>query len=200
MWLSNRGLTTYEVVVSIAISSIIVLALMRFLTTGFSVLRSTFSQSQAVETARLQLKRLTTSLRQARQADTGAFAIAEALPQRLVYYSDIDGDGTTERLRYELVGTNLERGLIEPTGTPVSYPVAQEQETVVAIGVRNGAAAVFRYFGANYPADVNPLSPVDESDIRYIEYTLLIDADVTDSVQQISLTSQVQVRNLKDNL
>jgi hypothetical protein len=200
MWPADRGLTTYEVIVSIAISSIIMVALLRLTTTGFSVSRSTFSQSQAVETSRVQLRRLTTSLRQARQADTGAFAIAEALPQRLVYYSDIDGDGTTERLRYELVGTNLERGIIEPTGVPVSYPAAQEQEAIVATGIRNGATAVFRYFGSSYPADPNPLSPVDESDIRYIEYTLLVDADAADSVQQVSLTSQVQVRNLKDNL
>jgi prepilin-type N-terminal cleavage/methylation domain-containing protein len=107
----NRGLTLVELVVTVAISSIILVALMRFLASAYPLSRVVFEQASATETARVQLARITKVLREARESDTGGYPLVATQPQRLIFYADIDVDDATERVRYELSGTRLERGL-----------------------------------------------------------------------------------------
>lgn len=194
------GLTLIELLLVMAMSAIILVVLVRFLASGFPLSRAVFAQASATETARLQLKRMTKALREARYADTGAYPLVEMEPARIVFYSDVDADDVTERLRYELRGTDLERGVIKPTGEPLRYDPDDEQTAVVARHVRNGAQPVFTYYGGDYPADAAPLSMVDLTEVKYIQYQLVIDTDPAQDPLAVDLISQVQLRNLKTNL
>ena len=196
----KQGFTLVELMVVVAISSIILIVLMRFLASGYSLSRVIFEQASATETARLQLKRIVKALREARESDTGSYPLVETGPQRLIFYSDVDGDDVTERMRYELSGTQLERGIIEPSGDPLVYRQADEVVSVVATGVRNGSDPLFVYYTGNYPADTTPLTPADLTEVKYIEFRLLIDADPNNDPSAIDIVSQVQLRNLKTNL
>ena len=199
--MKSRGFTLVEMMVVVGISGILMVILVRFIGTGFPVSRIVFSQSQATENARLQLKRISKGMREVRQADTGAYPLVEMSPQKIVFYSDVDKDSTVELVRYELIGTELHRGLTEPSGDPLTYdPDNDEVSSVVASYVRNGADDIFAYYTGDYPADQTPLTPVDLTEVKYIEFSLSIDVDPDNDPDAVEIVSQVQLRNLKTNL
>lgn len=196
----QQGLTVVEIIIGAGLSLILLTALLRFLVVGFPLARVTYVQVQSTETARLQLKRISKSLRELRQSDTGSYALAAADPQRIIFYANVDADALTERIRYELAGTNLQRGIIKPTGSPLTYTSASEVVTTVTAHVQNGAAPIFTYYNGDYPAVTTPLNPVDVTEVAYIDFSLVIDADPAVDPPPVTVSSQVQLRNLKTNL
>ena len=132
--------------------------------------------------------------------DIGAFPIIEASPQRFIFYANADSDTSIERVRYELIGTDLVRGVTKPSGSPVVYDTAQEQANTVARSIRNGANPVFYYYGSNYPTDPAQVSGANIANITYVSFTLTIDADTAQDPAAVVVQSQVQLRNLKTNL
>jgi type II secretory pathway pseudopilin PulG len=196
----TSGLTLLEVVVGIALSSLLLAALFRFLAVGFPLSRTISKQTQATESARVQLRRLTKALREARSSDQGAYAIASASDDRLIFFANVDGDDATERVRYELIGTELKRGVTKPTGNPLVYDTTTEVVTTVVRSVQNTTEPLFTYYTGTYPTDTTPLNPIDVTQIKYIEFILVIDDDPAADPAALTVTSQVQLRNLKDNL
>lgn len=198
--MNQRGLTLVELLVVMAVGAIVLIALTSFIARGFPVSRAVLAQASAAETARLHLQRISKALREARYADTGAYPLVEMEPARVVFYSDVDGDDVTERLRYELRGSTLERGVIKPSGEPLRYDEDDEVTTVVAQGVRNGTEPVFIYYSGAYPAEETPLLPADLTEVKYIQFRLVIDTDPAHDPLPIDVVSQVHLRNLKTNL
>ena len=90
--------------------------------------------------------------------------------------------------------------MTEPSGNPLVYDTANEEVGVVASTVVNGTADIFTYYNGDYPKDQTPLTPVDLTEVKYIEFRLLIDADPAVDPPAIEVLSQVQLRNLKTNL
>lgn len=195
-----KGFTLVEIIVVIAISSLLMVGLIRFMAGALPIYRSTFLQVLADETARVQLKRISHEIREVRPSDTGAYPIVEASAQKFVFYANIDSDVATERVRYELIGTNLVRGITKPSGNPLTYDVSQEVVSVIARSIQNGANPVFYYYGSNYPADQAQVPGSNIANITYMAFTLTIDQDVTQDPKAIVVQSQVQFRNLKTNL
>lgn len=195
-----KGFTLVEIVVVIAISSLLMVGLIRFMAGALPIYRSTFEQELADETARVQLKRMTHEMRSAQPSDTGAFPIIEASSSRFIFYANADSDASIERIRYELIGTDLVRGVTKASGSPATYNTAQEKVTTIARSVRNGTNPVFYYYGSSYPANQSQVSGTNIANITYISFTLTIDADTAQDPPAVTLQSQVQLRNLKTNL
>ena len=193
-------MTLLEIIVAIAISSIILMGMVRFLGTSIPAYRSLFLQSIADEAARVQLVRISHLMRSAKTSDTGAFPLVEASAQRVIFYANIDDDAATERVRYELNGTDLVRGVTKPSGDPIIYDTGQETVTTVARFIRNGISPVFLYYGSNYPQDTTQVPGTSLASIAYIAFSLTIDADTTNEPDAVTIQSQVQLRNLKTNL
>lgn len=199
--MNQRGFSVVEMLFVLAITSIIMVVLMRFTTAGWTISRETRLQQAAVEDARLQLERISKSMREAKVAETGAYALVTMEPQKIEYYSDVDADETTELIRYQLVGTALQRGVTEPSGNPLTYNQAtHEQVSIVANSIRNGSDPIFTYYTGDYPEDQTALSPIDLTEVKYIQFRLLVDADPNVDPAAIDVISQVQLRNLKANL
>jgi len=196
----QAGLSIMEVMVVIFISSIVIVALARFLVFGYPISRTTILQQRSTETARVHLKRITKSLREIRPSDIGSYPLVGTEPQRIIYYADIDSDSSTERVRIELQGTELVRGVVKPSGDPLSYDLGSEVETVIMTGIQNGADPVFRYYSGDYPVDTTELNPTDLTEVKYMEFELLVDADPAVDPPAVEVKSQVQLRNLKTNL
>ena len=137
-------------------------------------------------------------LRSAHPSDTGAFPLVEIAAQRLIFYANVDSDAAIERVRYELVGTDLIRGVTQPTGNPIVYDVAGELSSIIARSIRNGTSPVFSYYTSDYPAVVT--AAADISDATYISFSFTIDADTLQEPSPVVVQSQVQLRNLKANL
>lgn len=196
----KKGFTLIEMLVVVGISSIVIGAMIRFMGTSIPLYRSTFIQTSANETARVQLKRIAHEIREARPSDTGAFPLVEASASRLIFYANVDSDAAVERVRYELVGTDMVRGVTQPTGSPIVYATAGEVVTTVARSVQNGSNPVFMYYGTDYPEDTTPVASSNLAAITYISFSFTIDADTGNNPPAVTVQSQVQLRNLKTNL
>jgi len=189
-----------EIVIVVTIVVVVVSTLIRFIVIGYPLQKTTYLQAKSTETARLQLKRIIKILREARTSDIGSYPLAEIGEQKIIFYSDVDADQVTERVRLELDGVQMKKGTTEPTGDPLEYDPVNEIEVVIINNVRNGADPIFTYYSGDYPADTTPLTAGDIGDVKYIEFNILVDVDPDIDPPAVDVSSQVQLRNLKDNL
>ncbi|OGM09483.1 hypothetical protein A2159_00960 [Candidatus Woesebacteria bacterium RBG_13_34_9] len=195
----SEGFTLIEVLVSSAI--LVILA------AGFIGLQYITSQHQVsawknylnVEAANNSLSLIARELRDARQSETGAYPLQTTNDQEIIFYSDYDYDGQAERIRYTLTGNQLSKGVIEPSGTPVSYPTINEKVKLATDIVRNGAIPVFSYYNSDWPSDTenNPLAPASRiSDTREIKIYLKTNYKNNDSDNDYILETFVRLRML----
>jgi hypothetical protein len=154
-----------------------------------------------VDQANLNVTLMVRELRNIRAGDNAAYPLERARDQEMIFYSDIDNDGSTEKVRYSLSGTQFIKGVIEPVGFPATYPQANEKVKVLTDYVRNGTTPIFYYYNGDWPADSvnNPLAePVRLSDTKLMKVYLVL--NIQDSGEDFILESYVQLRMLKQNL
>jgi type II secretory pathway pseudopilin PulG len=101
-----KSFTLIETLVVIAIFAISLGAifgsiLMLYRSHGYS-----WEQSQAIEEARRGIEIMTKEIREAREGEDGSYPIVLAGDKEFIFFSDIDNDGKTERVRYFLGTTN----------------------------------------------------------------------------------------------
>ena len=100
--MKKRGFTLIESLVTVVVFTLATIALMGFISLGYKVYGYTKEQSIAINEARKGIEIMVKEIRQARQGDNGSYAIEKADDKEFVFYSDIDGDGKTEKVRYFL--------------------------------------------------------------------------------------------------
>ncbi len=199
----NAGFTLVEISVGLTVTIIIGLAIagLQYIISKSQV--AVYNGSIKVEYANSNVSAMVKEIRTAHNGDNGSYVIESATPTSFIFYSDIDADGKTERVRYYLNGTSLMKGIIKPTGSPITYPSASEQIRVVSDGVQNGATPVFSYYDKNWPTDTinNPIvSPVNASKVRVVKIYLRINTIANDSIHDYVMDSSAMIRTLKDNL
>jgi hypothetical protein len=142
-------------------------------------------------------------LRSAAPAETGAFPILTAATNTLTFYSDIDDDGVVERVRYFLSGTKIQKGVIKPTGTPFAYVAGNETVTDQVRNVVASATSIFQYYDSSYTGTASstaPLpSPVSTNAVRMIKIIVGVDRNASRPPGPVEVTTQISLRNLKDN-
>lgn len=199
---TQYGFTLIEMVITVSIVGVISVIAANFVINGLTIQRYTSEQNEAIAESRKALNTMAGEIREMLSSDTGAYPIALAGEQELIFYSDVDNDMHTERIHYILNGTNLQRGIIEPTGNPLQYRVEDEIFTTFSIYIQNDTLPVFYYYNEQYPQDTNtnPLSaPVDISAIRMIQMNVHTNVDVNRIPDTRELLTAVQLRNLKEN-
>lgn len=199
----HNGFTLIEMVITVSIVAIVFVIASDFVLQSLGTQRYISEQNEAINQSRLALKTMSAELREAVSADTGAYPLELIADQEIIFYGDIDNDTDTERIRYFLSGETIQRGLIEPTGFPVTYPMENETITTLVSYVRNTPQEpLFYYFDENYPTDIvnNPLtSPVNPVVVRMVEIHVLTNVDTAHIPDTHVLTGRVQLRNLKEN-
>lgn len=198
----QQGFSLVEMVITVAIVAVISVVSANFVINGLTVQRYTSEQNEAIAQSRNALKTMAGELREMVPSDTGAYPIELVDEQELIFYSDVDNDTYTERIRYILNGTNLQRGIVEPSGDPLSYNPADETFTTFSIYIQNDTLPVFYYYNEDFPQDTenNPLShPVDTSQIRMIQMNVFTNVDINRIPETRELLTAVQLRNLKEN-
>jgi hypothetical protein len=134
-------------------------------------------------------------------SNMGAYPIIEAGTSTLSFYTNADSDSLQEKVRYFLEDTTLKKGTIKPTGDPLIYNEASETTKELAHDIANGTTSIFYYYDTNYDGASDPLDqPADIPLIRLIKINVIIDNDQTKLPPPLSMTTQVSIRNLKDNL
>jgi len=192
------GFTLIETLFGISIFVLIVGALTLFSRNVWTY--NSFISSGLINTDnnRQILKTMVSEIRTASGADTGAYVISQATSSSLVFYSNIDNDILKEKVRYFITGTTLQRGVIKPTGSPLTYNPANEKISILTPNVTNIA---FSYYDKNYDGFTSPLSfPINISSVRLVKITITVDKDPNNPPAPTTFSTQVSIRNLKDNL
>ncbi len=174
----NKGIGLTEIVIVTAVFLAIFLAVINFGQSVFSFNSNAQKNLEAQSSGRKILKTMTKELRSASPASTGAYTIALSSSTTLTFFTNIDSDDYKEQVRYFLQGTELKKGVIKPSGSPLSYNPTNEVLTTLISDVRNGATPIFDYFDSTYTGTSTPLlQPVQVTKVRLIRITVKIEKE-----------------------
>jgi Tfp pilus assembly protein PilV len=98
----ERALTLIEAIVAIFIFSLVIGTVSGLILTVYRSHGFASQQSMAIEEARRGIEIMVKEIREAREGEDGSYPIEKADDKELIFYSDIDNDGKTERVRYYL--------------------------------------------------------------------------------------------------
>lgn len=197
----RRGMSLLEITITIAIFTMAMLIVFMYTIQGYRVNRFAIQQADALEHARRGIETMVREMREASASDIGSYPIAAAGSQSFSFYSNIDLDNNVEKIRYFLDGTHFMKGVIEPSGSPLSYPAVTETTKIISEYARNGSNPVFIYYNGDYPSSTVPLAtPANPNEIKLVELRLNINIDPSTPPDDIDLNNFVQIRNVKDNL
>ncbi len=198
--MTNRGFTLIEILIAMALTSAILVFATYFMV-DISNLGTNLSDKLGAEfELQLTLGTMISEIRSMGPAGNGAYPIATATTTTFTFYSDIDGDGTFEQVRYFLQGTTLKKGVIHPIATqPVQYPPANEVISDVVHYMTPGV--IFTYYPAGLPDEMTPLAaPVNISQIRLVNIIGTIDKDPAKPPPATTLSTRVTIRNLRGEI
>ncbi len=206
----SRGFTLIEVLVVVGILAMMgsgIFAFQKGIISNSKILQSSLLAQQQI---RKTLQSFVSELRSASPSEAGTYTIESIATSSIVFYSDVDGGGDVERVRYFFstsssngVHNVLKKGVIKPTGT--FYNGAQEVLTTIVRDVKNSSTTpIFTYYDATYngvASSTAPLPwPVLISSVRLVKMNIAVDPNVGRSPVYQTYTTQVSIRNLKDNL
>ncbi len=192
----SRGFTLIEIIIVIGIFTSVMIVISLFvLDIANNEIFFTESINSEVET-RQAYQTIISELRSMGGSVNGSYAINAASSSSFTFFSDSDGDGYTEQVRYFVDGGILKKGLIKPAGNPFGYKIGDEKITeAVHYLVSNN---VFSYFGANYDGNQSPLGyPINLDSIRMIKIQLSIDKDPNVLPGKVVLPAYINMRNLR---
>lgn len=195
---NSRGFTIVEMEVGIAVFMIIFLAVSSFIIYMYRSQRYNFEQLGAVNSARRALELTSEEIRKMDDAETGPYAIAAADSQTFIFYSDVDGDNQTEKVRYfyDSGAKEFKKGVTESTGNYAGAEIV----SVVISNVINGANPLFLYYDEDFTGTEAPLAtPADVTQVKLIKVALSIDQNENTMPPAFNIETNVQPRNLKEN-
>lgn len=194
----KKGFSIAELIISIFIISILSISIGNFTRDIFFLNSALSGGMNAQLDARHLVKVAVAELREASPSNLGAYPISLASSTGITFYSDINNDGLKDRIRYFLSGKTIKRGVVVPSGNPLTYNDSDEKlSTLISDVVASSTLPIFQYYSGS---EVQLIQPVVVSNVRLVKITVIIDADPNHPPAPIIVTSQVSIRNLKDNI
>lgn len=198
MIMDQRGFTLIEILVTTTIISgiAVMVGLFALDISDFGIfLGDTLTAQQELQQT---MNVLSAEVRSMGPADTGGYVIASASSSSLTFYSDTDDDGFMNQVRYFLQGTILRKGVIESSGSPLSYnPVNEIIIDVVHDVVASAGAPIFTYYPTLSGGNETPLTyPVQVTDIRLIKTTVSADRTPLDIKGRVTFSVTTKIRNV----
>lgn len=169
-----------------------------FVIRGFKSITFAYEMDEAVKTARGVINFIIKEVRKANTSDCGDYLLDQVNQQTFSFYSDIDADGLSEKVRYYLENGKFKKGVIKPAGSPLAYVSGNEIKTVAANYVNNQAEPIFYYYDTNNNIIADPVA--NKHSIRMIRISLKINVTPAIAPSDYYVDTYIQIRNLKDNL
>lgn len=194
------GMTTVELLFGVAFVVLMGVAVSSLQDNIFSSSRFLEDSFGAEGEVRVVLRNIVSELRSLNYSAVGSYPIGGAFENSLIFYSDINGDGNAERLRYFRDGDLLKVGVVYPSGSPLSYLLTDERVKVLVRNISN-TPNIFSYYDTNYNGQSSPLAfPVNTPLIRMVKVSVPIMIKNRSTITPYVISSQVSLRNLKENL
>jgi hypothetical protein len=198
----NKGFTLLEIIVGMAIAMVVIggVLFLQFTLGGtqLEAFRNYINTNEADST----VTKFTREIRTAKQSDNGAYPLEILGDFEIVFYSDLDFDNSTERIRYTLNDSTLEKGVIDPANNPIEYPTENEVVTIISENVTNGSNPVFYYYNESWPQDVanNPLQSGSRlANTKSVGIMLNINSNPNISSNEYNTESTTAIRFLKND-
>jgi prepilin-type N-terminal cleavage/methylation domain-containing protein len=195
---ARAGFTLIEIVIAMAITTMMGIFFVRLARdTTDSTLRFN-SQLLAQQQIEQTLALLVPEIRSISQGIDGSYPIAQATTSTFQFYADVDRDGNFDKVRYFLSGNELQKGIIKPTGSPLSYPTSGEATTTLVQGIVPGAQ-IFTYYGSGATSSASTAlpSPVDVLSIKTVKVTLVVDQGLPGKPSFAGAETSATIRNLR---
>lgn len=196
----KKGFSLVEILVAVFITSLIVVAVGAFQRDVFYLNDVIQSGLTSQNDARKIIRPMVDEVRSASESSLGAYPLAITASSTFAFYSDIDNDSLKERVRYFLDNGDFKKGVIKPSGSPLTYNSSNEKIIEVVHDVIN--TDIFTYFNSSYDgtSSSTPLTqPVSPAVVRLVKIELIVDKDPSRSPAPITVGTQMSIRNLKDN-
>ena len=199
-----RGVSLLELIFVIGIFSFLTLAAGSFFIRTFQFDRIIGDQLFGQKEGRRIISEIVNVVRTAETSSVGGYPIGVASTSTLTIYANIDSDTLRERVRYWLEGTNLKKGVLKPTGSPLAYS-GQETVTILAQNVRNNSInlPVFQYYDESYTGSGTSTAltiPVSLTSIRMVRVTVEINKQGgAFTSAPLRVESLTHIRNTKTN-
>lgn len=194
---NKKGFTLLEIIIVLGIFVLLLTGIGYLMSGTMRTFRITFNQLTAQKEGRQAIAGLIKEARRAAASSIGAYPIEQATTNSFIFYSDIDNDTFRERVRYFLENKQFKKAVIKPSGAPLNYNPANE--TIIVLVKDVTSVQVFSYYDKNYQGSGSALSfPVNVTEARLIKINLTIEQDPNISPQPITVSGQVQIRNLKE--
>lgn len=194
------GYTLLELVISMTVMVVIFTVVSIAVINVLRENRARNAQIDATNQAMNIVRSLTSIIRETQYSPTGAYPIVAANDTSITFFAPLGGGSTIQHIRLFKNGTTLQQGVIQPVGSPVTYPTNQEVVSTLMTGVRNsGSQPLFQYYNKNYTGSQAAMSPVSIVDIRLIKISVIYDKDPAQSPAANTIELQAQLRNVKDN-
>ncbi len=188
----KNGYTLIEIMVVISIMTIIVYIASDFLIAGYKANVFNYEQDTAIQNARRATEIISKELRGANNSAQGDYPISVFEEDDLVFYSDIDDDQEFEKVRYFLDNNTIYKVVTNP-GPAFDYNMPSAT-TTVAQYIHNQEDPLFSYYDGNY----NETDRVNE--IRLIGIQVTVNVTPSRMPNDYTVITEVNLRNLKDNL
>ena len=208
IYATKKGLSLTEMIITIAI---VVIAM-----GGFTVLFARVWQVNAF-TIEAGIASLAASrgvdnavehIRNARQAEDGSFPIVSATDDEMIFYTDYDADGVSERVRYFINNQKFSAGIIEPNfaNVPPTYDGTENVEELAEYVVNTAVAEdTFQYFSdASSIYEYDDIegealsTPASVQDVHMVRILLHVNPNPGVAPENVIIQSFVTVRNLSD--
>lgn len=183
--------------VVIGITSIVGLMLGNMIVFTYRANAYIYQQTAATDNARRGVEFSLQNLREATSGADGSYPLSAVATSSVTFYSDVDVDGSVEKVRYYLSGTTLYRAVTNPVGSPPSYAGQAAATTTIASYVRNftANATLFHYYGED---GVELSAPVDTADVRTVGMSIMIDVDPNRTPTTYTIIGSATFRNLRE--
>lgn len=196
----SAGFTLLETVMVVAFFSFLSLGMAEVFLSAYKNYNQQSASLSSADAARRVAFGFANELRNAASGNDGAYPLNKAGDSEIIFYSGADLSGAiVKRIRYYMSGNTLYRGVITPTGNPLSYN-APEIIRTAQTNLENSGTGVpaFYYFDGNYSGAGNPLvQPVNLNQVKFIKTNLVISSP---NAGTFTVTSGAALRNLKNNL
>ena len=196
---NNKGITLVELLVAMGIFVFLAGGIVSLYLTSRKYNDIVWEQLKTQNEGRKVMQDFTNELRIASQSSVGAYPVAGASSTEIIFYTNLDSDTLMERVRYFFSGRILKKGVIKPTGNPLTYNSASEVITEVAHDTVVSTSK-FLFYDSSFTGSENPLSsPISVTNIRMVGIQLTLEEDPNASPVPFFIESKVMLRNLKDN-
>ncbi len=185
-----------EVIVWVGILTLLMAAMVSAIIHVYRSNSYTIERAIAVLSVRKGLENVTKLVRESKYSDSGGYPIVAFGDNSITFYADSDRDGSVEQVRIFLNGSLLQKGVVEPTGSPAVYTGTENISTIVS-NVRNislGKKLFYYYDSAGVEVtDTNALlSPV------FVKVDLVANTGKNPTVNDYELQSSAFIRNLRN--